>query len=245
MIVPILLVSFILIGIAFWVDENNAAYLLSGYNTMSTDERKNFDIKSYIPFFKKFHFFLGLSLLIIALLLFYFVDSDTSGIFMGTYPLLGYIFFIWNSNKFYKLKTKKQTITTYVAMAIMLLLVLGIVYEFKSSLTNNEIIIGNNQLEITGEYGSFIAINTIKSITIEDNLPLISGKLNGFDLENVRKGYFKTTSGEKLKLLINTQSGPYVLITTKDNSKIFYSSKDQLNQKIFEKLKQSVLKNKL
>ena len=66
---PILILSSIFIAIAFIVNENNAKYLLSGYNTMSEEERMKFDIKSYIPFFRNFHIFLGISLLIISLIL--------------------------------------------------------------------------------------------------------------------------------------------------------------------------------
>ena len=81
MIVPILILSAIFIAIAFFVNENNAKYLLSGYNTMSEVERQNFDIKSYIPYFRNFHIFLGVTLVIISLILLYFVNSDWSGIF--------------------------------------------------------------------------------------------------------------------------------------------------------------------
>jgi hypothetical protein len=38
--------------IAFFVTENNDKSLLSGYNTMSEQERQKFDIKSYIAYFK-------------------------------------------------------------------------------------------------------------------------------------------------------------------------------------------------
>ncbi|HBK84391.1 MAG TPA: hypothetical protein DDZ41_12505, partial [Flavobacterium sp.] len=51
MIITITLLSLVFIGIAFLVTENNAKYLLSGFNTMSEDERQKFDIKSYIAYF--------------------------------------------------------------------------------------------------------------------------------------------------------------------------------------------------
>ena len=95
MIIGIIILSLLFIGIGFIVTENNAKYLLSGYNSMSENERKNIDIKSYIPYFRNFHVFLGISLFIIGAFLYYYVDSDWSGIFMGTYPFLAYIYFIF------------------------------------------------------------------------------------------------------------------------------------------------------
>jgi len=40
--------------IAHFLTKENAKYLLSGYNTMSEEERKKFDIEQYLILFKKF-----------------------------------------------------------------------------------------------------------------------------------------------------------------------------------------------
>lgn len=242
MIVPILILSTIFMAIAFIVNENNAKYLLSGYNTMSEVERQNFEIKAYILFFRNFHFFLGFSLLIISTLLLYFVNSDWSGIFLGTYPLLIYVYFIWKSNQFAKNKSKKQNITTFIAMTIMFLLFVVIVYQLKNSLKDNEIIIDRNKIEITGEYGTKITIRDLKCIELIDKLPEISSKTNGFALQTIKKGFFKTVKGEKVKLLINSKRTPIILLITNDNQKIYYSAKDRSNQDIYRELKSIIIK---
>ncbi|WP_298153607.1 DUF3784 domain-containing protein [Flavobacterium sp.] len=241
MILPILILSAIFIAIAFTVNENNAKYLLSGYNTMSEVERENFDIKSYMVYFRKFHIFLGVTLLLIAVGLLYFVNSDWSGLFLGTYPLFAYVFFIWKSNQFTKNKSKKQRITTYIAMGVMSLLLLIILYEFKSCLTDNGIIVHNDQIEITGEYGTAINISDLKSIELADQLPEISSKTNGLALETIQKGYFRTAGGENVKLLINSEKTPILLFTTNDNQKIYYSSKDKSNEEIYKAIKGKVI----
>ncbi|WP_041252056.1 DUF3784 domain-containing protein [Flavobacterium indicum] len=73
MIFAITFLSLIFLGLAFLVTENNAKYLLSGYNTMSEEERQKFDIKSYIAYIKNFHIFLGISIFIIGSILYYFI----------------------------------------------------------------------------------------------------------------------------------------------------------------------------
>jgi len=50
MIFIIILLSLLFIVIGFIVTENNAKSLLSGYNTMSEEDRKLFDLKSYTLF---------------------------------------------------------------------------------------------------------------------------------------------------------------------------------------------------
>lgn len=233
MITPIVILSIIFIGTAFIVNENNAKYLLSGYNMMSEEERKKFDIKSYIPFFRNFHLFLGTSLFVIALLLFYFVDADWSGIFMGTYPILAYVYFFWKGKNYSTEKTTKQKAITYGTIFFFLLLFVFIVYEFKQTLNDNKITVGNNQIEIDGEYGTEIKFTELKSIELIDKLPRIESKVKGFALETIKKGDFTIANGRKAKLLINSDKRPILLITTKDGQQIYYSSKDASNEEIF------------
>ena len=237
MIIPILIISIVFIAIAFIVNENNADQLLSGYNTMTKEEKENFDIKSYLQYFRNFHLFLGSSLLVFSLLLYFFVNKDWSGIFMGTYPIHAYIYFIWKGNKFAKKQNKKQKITTYIAMGVMLLLFLFLAYEFKSSFNNNEIIVDANSIEITGEYGIKINKTDLKSAELINHIPKISTEINGFALETIKKGYFRTAQDEKVTLLINSNYSPIILLITKDNYKIYYSSKNKANEKIINEIR--------
>jgi UDP-N-acetyl-D-mannosaminuronic acid transferase (WecB/TagA/CpsF family) len=69
-----------------------------------------------------------------------------------------------------------------------------------------------------------------------DSLPEISNKLNGFALETIKKGYFKTATQEKVILLINSTKTPLILITKTNGEKIYYSSKDKSNKPIFDAL---------
>ena len=51
---PVVFVSVLFRVIAHFLTKENAKYLLSGYNTMSEEERKKFDIEQYLILFKKF-----------------------------------------------------------------------------------------------------------------------------------------------------------------------------------------------
>lgn len=239
MITPILIISSIFFAIAFIITENNAPYLLSGYNTMSKEERLQFDIKSYIPFFRNFHIFLGLTLLIFSLILLYFVNPNWSGLFLVTYPLLAYMYLIWKGMRFSS--TKRQNKITYTVIFGLFILLLFIIFEFKNSLEDNKITVKNNKIEIAGDYGTELNIKDIKSIALVEKTPDITKKMNGFALETIKKGIFKTTSGEKIKLLINSSKTPLILIVTKNDEKIYYSSKDKNNQEIYKELKSKII----
>lgn len=242
MITPILILSSIFILIAFIVTEKNAKYLLSGYNTMSEEDRQNIDIKSYIHYFRNFHLFLGISLLIISLVLFYFINPDWSILFIGTYPIMAYTFFIWRGNRYVKTKNKKQKIMTAVSIFIMLTLFLYIVFDLVTTLKNNEIVFTDNKIEITGEYGTKINTTEIKSIELVDQLPEIASKTNGFSLATIKKGDFKTKDKKNVKLFINSQKTPIILIKATNNQQIYYSSKEKSNEEIFNELSRKIAK---
>lgn len=109
MIIAIVIISVVFIGVGFIVTEDNAKYILSGYNTMSEEERQKINIRKYILFFRKFHIFLGLSSLVVGLILYYFVDSDWGGIFIGIYPIVAYAYLIWKGGQFStEVNTKKK-----------------------------------------------------------------------------------------------------------------------------------------
>lgn len=241
MIFVIAILSLIFIAIAFLLTEHNAKYLFSGYNTLSEEERLKFDIKSYLVYFKKFHLFLGISLFIIGLIL-QIVNPVWSGIFMTIYPILAYAYFIWQGSKFSGLSGRKQKIQTVIVISLMLGITVWVISMFFYSLQDNRIEINNHVIHIKGDYGMELKTNEIKSIELVQELPDMATKVNGFALHTIKKGDFKTKSGEHVKLFINTLEQPIICITTHRNQNIYYSSKDNSNQELFDLLKQEVNK---
>lgn len=228
--------------LGFSITENNAKYLLSGYNTMSDENRKHFNLTAYLKYFKKFHLFLGLSLLFISVLLFYFVDVDWSMIFTGMYPMFAYTYFIWKGKRFTNMKDAQNKSTFIFALVVMIVTTIGIIAMFTYSLQDNVIEIKEDIIKINGDYGMELSITDIQSIELIDELPEITSKVNGFALETIEKGFFKTSDGDEVKLLINSQNKPIIFITTKTNEKIYYSSKEKSNQEIYNQLIQVIEK---
>lgn len=99
MIIAILGVSLLLTVIGFIVTENTAKYLLAGYNTMTKEERGKFDLKSYLRKFKRFHIFLGISLLAVGITLALVINENAAGIFLAIYPIVAYPYFFWSTTK--------------------------------------------------------------------------------------------------------------------------------------------------
>ncbi len=236
MIIPIVVLSAIFVLIGFFVNENNANYLLSGYNTMPEAERKNFDLVSYLRYFKKFHIFLGSTLLLVSLALWYFADPDWSGLFLGTYPLLAYAGFIWRSDRFVKNAIQRRKWATAMATGALLLVFGAAVYSFMIGLTNNEMIVNDKQIEITGVYGLVIDMADLKSVELAE-LPQISHKIHGFALAMAKKGIFSTDKNQRVRLLLNTGKTPVLRLVTTDGSQIYYASASKPNQQLYREIR--------
>lgn len=233
MIYIIIFLGLFFFSIGFILTKKNAKYLLAGYNTMSEEERKKVNLHTYLPYFRNFHVFLGVSFTAIGLILYYFTNENISGIFIASYPILAYMYFIWKGAKYSYHKNKKYHKIGVYILGATLIFVLCMVYI---GLQNDELQIENDQIELQGSYGEKISFAEIKEIKLVESLPKITNKLHGFAMDKSYKGIFKTQNGERVKLILNSESSPYILIIKSDNKKIYFSSKNQSNQLIYNEI---------
>jgi len=229
--------SLLFVAIGFIVTEKNAKYLLSGYNTMGDEERKKVDIKAFILYFRRFHIFLGISFFILGIVLTYFINENAGGIFLAVYPILAYIYFLWTSKRYSKgLYATMNKIGVFMLFGV-LILVIGLL---GSGSKENEMIINPQFIEIKGMYGEVISYDQIQSIELVPQKPIIVWKTNGFALGTIQKGYFKTDKGEIVKLMLNSDRKPLILITISNGGKIYYSAKDKPNELLIVEMKKTL-----
>ncbi len=234
MLYPIVGLGVLFFCIAFILTEGNAKYLLSGYNTMSEEERKRFDLKSFIPFYKNFHIFLSISFVAIGVAL-NSISINAAGIFLAVYPIVAYIYFIWKSNQFQKGKPKSMNTMAIIVLGATLVFVLGLLgMGFKE----DTLTIKSDSLEISGSYGEDIPFNDIESISLTNELPNITMRTNGFSLGEIKKGYYKSSEG-KVKLVLNSQNKPFLKIKKKEGFPIFFTGKSQSAEIVLNQIKGS------
>lgn len=224
-------VLFILVG--FTVTEKNAKHLLSGYNTMSEEDREKVDLTAYIPYFRNFHFFLGITFFIFGASLTYFVGRNAGGLFLGIYPIVAYIYFIATSSKYSKGLSTKWNKFGIVILSITLVFVVGL---FAYGYTENRISYDANYIEFSGSYGENISVDNIAKIELVNTLPKITSKTNGFAMGTVNKGYFRTKNGEIVKLILNSDQKPIILLTKTNGKKIYFSAETDDNQGIYDEM---------
>ena len=102
-LIVLLITSLSYIGIAFLVNEKNAKYLLSGYNTMSKQQKDKFDLKSYLIYFRKFWINIGVLSSIVTCLTFLLFSEIIMVITHALVVIIPLPYFIYKSNKDFKL----------------------------------------------------------------------------------------------------------------------------------------------
>ncbi|MDA0200240.1 MAG: DUF3784 domain-containing protein [Bacteroidetes bacterium] len=237
MIYVLIGMGLLFVAIGFILTENNAKYLHSGYNTMSEEDRKKFDIKAFVPYFRNFHIFLGISLVIFGTALTYLINENAGDIFLAVYPILAYIYFLTASSKYSKGLSTKWNKIGIVLLVGTLLFVVGLLgYRF----AENKITFDSESISFKGSYGETLTKAEIKSIELVSELPKITLKTNGFALGTINKGYFKTKNGEVLKLILNSDNKPVILFKKTNGKKIYYSAKDKPNEKVLDEIRKTL-----
>ena len=234
MLFLIIFLGLLFIGTGFILTEKNAPTLLSGYNTLSKEEQAKFDLKSYLPAFRKFHLFLGLSVLVLGLILHFLVSKNAGLMFVTIYPILAYIFFIFWTKKYEPERRKGRTNLGIVVLLLTGVLVVSLLFK---SFQETKIEIHDTAVAFVGMYGETVDFQDISELELLEKLPKISLKLNGTAVDGIYKGKFKTANEGIVKLLINNaENKPYIKINRKDDKAIFFASKNDDNQRIFEEL---------
>lgn len=107
-VIVLVVLSGLFISIGHILTENNAKYYLAGYRTLPEQDREKVDLKNFLVFFKRFHLVLGLSVLTIGLILFFFVSKKSTGLFLAVFPVAGYLYFYFGQRKYWKKLKKKE-----------------------------------------------------------------------------------------------------------------------------------------
>tara|TARA_B100000953_G_scaffold169785_1_gene139815 strand:- start:1082 stop:1408 length:327 start_codon:yes stop_codon:yes gene_type:complete len=99
-VISLIITNLCFIFVAFGINENNAKYLLAGYNTMSKEEKESFDLKNYLKFFKNFFINLAIySTLFFAI--FYIAFDQITALIAYCVPIVFSMpYMIYKSNKF-------------------------------------------------------------------------------------------------------------------------------------------------
>lgn len=189
-------------SLGYLVTESNASMLLSGYNTMNSEEQKSFPLKEYLADFKRFHQWFGIGFTASGLLL-YVLNEQWLGYHLGVTPLLAYLYFFWQTRKYTLERSKNSRNQFWIGLAVLLFTLVFVVGMLFWSDRENTVVWTEKSIEIEGPYGLDIPFDQIHSLELLDELPEINSRLHGYSTGSVVKGKFKGPMDVRYHLLLD------------------------------------------
>ena len=221
----VFLISGFFILIALIMNEKNAKFLLAGYNTMSEEKRKNYNIRGFLKVFRLSFMITGVGIP----LFWYFLTqagyTDFAGWIVMIGPLFVVIFVIIQGQRFYSEKSKSAVRTSgIIAIGIMGIVLISVILLFYFGLKENTLTMSDNYIAISGMYGEIIPCSEITGVEITDRLPALSARTNGFAFNKHLKGYFRTKNGQQVKLFVDAGHPEYLKIIS--SSRVYFWNSD-------------------
>lgn len=231
----------ILVGIGVLIKYKKAYWLISGYNTMSAEKKKNVDIEGLGRFTANVCFVIAAIILVASILMLFGKMAISGIVFALMLPITIYILikaqkFDGNTcNSEGKMKTgTKVIISTIIAVIVLSAVGVGVLIYFSNKPA--EYTLQNGILKISGMYGQEVFIYEISGLELIETIPKILFKTNGAATETMLKGYFKLKDIGEAKIFVDVSKPPFIYL--KSNSKILIINCDdgEKTEELYERL---------
>ena len=236
----------ILVIIGMLIKYKKAYWLISGYNTMSAEKKKNVDIESLGKLAANVSFFIA-ALIFVAEIL----------IFIGKVPISMMVFALLIPTVIYtlikaqrydgntrdangKMKTKTKAAIAIIAGLIILTSIgVGVLLHFSSKPAEYTVV--NGVFKISGMYGQEIPVDDITSLQIKDSIPEVLTKTNGSALKTMYKGYFKLKEIGEAKLFIDVSKKPFIYLKSSNSRLIILNCEESgKTEELYKELEKAV-----
>lgn len=231
----LVVIPVVFIALGFLLTEKNAPNLLSGYSSLTDEEKEEFPLHENVRFYRRFHFLMGGFALGVSLLLYGLGFEDYAVNWVIFFPLVAYLYYIAYSRRF---APRRQHGLLWTAFTMLALVVVGVLALMNYGDKTNRLAIEGDNLVIDGFYGITLPKQQIDSLAVTSELPPIRMKRDGFATGVIRKGHFRTVDGRTIRLLLNSQDAPMLYIRYKGNKEIYYQPDDSEIDLVYQALEQ-------
>jgi len=221
------------------ITENNAGYMLAGYNRLSDEEKESFNLTEFIRKHKRFHLLFSFIYLIVGLIVYFSLGITEASYWLITSPLIVYAYYIpTKKSPFYKEKR-----LPYVRKSVFLIL-LGLAFYisflFYETLQDNKMTIVGNEIHISGMYGVSIPFSDIKEVELVPAPTATLVKLHGITTKKILKGFFRLETGTEVLLYINKLGDNCIRIERNNDRPVYYNSSELDEAVILDKIKNRI-----
>lgn len=228
----------ILVVIGFLIKYKKAYWLISGYNTMPAEKKKNVNIEELARLMANVCFIIAAIILCASAFMFIGKMAVSGIVFALMFPVIIYTLIKaqrFDGNAFNSEGKMKTGSKALIGSVIAVLVGVGVLLNFSSKPA--EYTLENGIFNISGMYGQEVAINKINSLELKDTMPEVLTRTNGSALGTTLKGYFKLKDIGKAKLFVDTSKPPFIYVKTNSITIILNCEESEKTKAFHEKLK--------
>lgn len=237
----VFLVALLFFAMGFAIKYKKAYWLISGYNTMSEDKKKNVDVQGLGIFMGNMMFLMGGVLLVAALFL--ALKQAIIGIILLLLLIPLSLFIIIKAqaydgnmkNEDGSLNRNAKLLIGVVAVS-MVIIFIGVGFLLYAGNKSTEFIIEDHGLRTIGMYGDKVEFSSISNITLQDEIPKIEFKSNGSAIGSKMKGYFVVNELGKVKLFVDVEKPPFIYVETNSGLVILNRDNPEDTQDLYGEL---------
>ena len=228
------------IMLALIMNQKTAKYLLAGYNTMTEQQRKDFNIGGFIRVFRLTFFIGGFGMLVVWYALSYAGYANYANIMVIFLPLVIVVFVVVAGQRFYRVRNnkgnRKKMILVYGILGACAVFLISLLYF---GMKDNKLDVSGDSIIISGMYGEKIPVTSVTKVEITDKLPSLAARTNGFAFNKHLKGYFRTKKGGTVKLFVDAGMHKYLKISSPLMDYYWNSGSENMNN-IYNEIKNRI-----
>lgn len=230
-----LVALFIFIGVA--IKYFKWYFLISGYNLMSKNQKENVDIEGLGSLMGNFMFLLAV---IIGITGFFQLHGNKTIALISILSLIPIVIGLiikaqkYDNNKQYTKGKKKEYMLVIGLISLSLIIISGFLIV---GILEPKVVIESDKIIISGQYKRSIDNSDIKQISLEDNMPKVIRKVNGFDFGYTLRGSFDLEGIGLSSIYVQENQSPFIFIYTDDRTYIINYKDPEKTKALYEEIK--------
>ncbi len=226
--IVLLIVAALFFSIGICISKLKWYWLISGYNTMSKEEKANVEIEALGNHISKIFFFIS-SLNIVGFLLSYFFNISLAIFIVLTAIVILYSIYYCQRFDHNPNSSKETKIVLVIVIFIMMITCIPIMAIGYSS---TKVTITDTSIKISSGVNASIPKDKIKSVSLVNEMPKILIRTGGIGMGGIQKGNYSLKNDIKAKLFLASKEGPFIeIILDSSPSHYYINYKDSKNTK--------------
>lgn len=209
-------------------------WLISGYNTMTKERKRQVDIEGLGRFMGNSLFLMAGVIAVGGVTAYYDVPGAS---FAMPLAIAGFVVYMLIKAQRFDAGAVNpdgtmKTLTKIILGSVFALFAVIAIFILINTIAP-EVVVNAESVQIKGMYGIEVEYNNISEITIKESLPTILRRTNGFSAGGTLKGHFVLQDIGRARLYVNTRVPPFIYIHAVDGLIIVNQGDRQSTEELY------------